>query len=257
MAEVPGMRKRLLLPILRKFVVTFIVLAFLAGCANTTKVDVALDTTAGIRARPNVVYVMDFDLDADKIKLDPRRLRDQRHPGLVFVNEVKHSLGLYKTPQEEAKDLTDLTANSVVEGLAKAGVEAHRIPSGAALPREGWLVRGTFRQVDEGNRMRRALGAGGQTDIQVAVVVDDLSANPGRAPLLQLDTDTDAKSNKLSGSGGHAHMKLTSAMGRMSVYSLALKYVLAGYDLDRNAKETGARIAEEVAKRVRGIEPSR
>jgi hypothetical protein len=249
MAEVPGMRKRLLLPILRKFVVTFIGVAFLAGCANTTEVDVALDTTAGIRAKPNVVYVMDFDLDAGNIKLDPRRLRDQRRPGLVFVNEVKHSLGLYKTPQEEAKDLVDLTANSVVEGLAKAGLEAHRIPSGAALPREGWLVRGTFRQVDEGNRMRRALGAGGQTDIQVAVAVEDLAVNSG-APLLQLDTDTDAKSNKSSGSGGHTHMKLPSAMGRMSVYSLALKYVLAGYDLDRNAKETGARIAEEVAKRI-------
>jgi hypothetical protein len=31
--------------------------------------------------------------------------------------------------------------------------------------------------------------------------------------------------------------------------------MLAGYDLDRNAEQTEARIAQEMANRARGIEP--
>ncbi len=125
------------------------------------------------------------------------------------------------------------------------------------MAKEGWLVRGSFLQVDEGNRLRRAIGGAGQTDMQVAVTVDDLTVNPSQTPLLQLNTDTDAKSTKSPGSGGGGNKKLPSAGGRMALYSIALKYVLAGYDLDRNAKETGAKIAEEVANRVKGIAPLR
>ncbi len=45
----------------------------------------------------------------------------------------------------------------------------------------------------------------------------------------------------------------TLARGRVNLYSIAVKYVLAGYDLDRNAKETGAKIAEEVVNRGGGL----
>jgi Domain of unknown function (DUF4410) len=246
------MRKRLLPSIVRRSVVILIVVACVAGCANRTKIDVVRDKTADIKAKPTVVYVMDFDLDAGKIKLDPRRAREERSPSLV---SLRHSLGLSETPQEEAKDLIDLMAKSIVEGLTKAGLETRRIPSGAPLAKEGWLVRGSFLQVDEGNRLRRALGGAGQTDIQVAITVDDLAVNPNRARLLQLNTDTDAKSTKSPGAGGGMNIKSLGAGGRMGLYSIAVKYVLAGYDLDRNAKETGAKIAEEVATRVRGIQP--
>jgi hypothetical protein len=213
----------------------------LAGCANGTKVDVMLDATASVRAKPTVVYVMDFDLDADKIKLDPRRVAAERRAVGSFLKDVKHSLGLSKTPQEEARELIDLMAKSITEGLGKAGVEAHRVAANAPLAKDGWLVRGTFLQVDEGDRLRRAIGGSGGTDIQVAVTVYDLAGNPNTGRLLQLDTD--AKSAK------------SSHTMSISPYSIALKYVLAGYDLDRNAKQTGAKIAEEVAKRVRGVEP--
>jgi hypothetical protein len=259
------MRRLFLLPVLRKSVVMFIVAACLMGCTNKTKVDVMRDMTADIKTRPAVVYVTDFDLDADKIKLDPRRAREER--GLGLLKEARHSLGLSKTPQEEAKELVDLMADSIVERLAKAGLEARRITSGVPLGQEGWLVRGSFLQVDEGNRLRRAVAGTGQTDVQVAVTVDDLAVNRKPAPLLQLDTDTNATSKDDKGSNAKSAdskgMKLpgvkggkTLAMGRMNLYSIAVKYVLAGYDLDRNAKETGAKIAEEVVKRVKGIKPA-
>jgi hypothetical protein len=264
------MRTLLLLSILRKSFVPFIVVACSMGFTNKPEVDVVRDATAGIKAKPTVVYVMDFDLDVGKIKLDPRRAKEERGSGLL--KEVRHSLGLSKTPQEEANELIDLMAKSIVEGLTKSGLETHRIPSGAPLPSEGWLVRGSFLQVDEGNRLRRAFGSAGQTDLQVAVTVDDLAANARPAPLLQLNTDTDAKSRDSKSPDGKS-MKSPGAMdgnhldgnhhlggkhlaaGRTSLYAIAVKYVLAGYDLDRNAKETGAKIAEQVVDRARGIEP--
>jgi hypothetical protein len=264
---------------LRRSVAMFFVVAFLAGFTNKTEVDVVRDTTADVTAKPTVVYVRDFDLDVGKIKLDPRRAREARGSGLL--KEIRHSLGLSKTPDELARDLVDLMAKSIVEELTKAGLEARRVPSGVPLAREGWLVRGSFLQVDEGNRLRRAVGSTGQTDIQVAVTVDDLAVNRKSAPLLQLDTDTnaerkddrnkDAKDSGAKGpdaknadgkSFGAKSMKSlgamgnkTPALGRVSPYSIALKYVLAGFDLDRNAKQTGAKIAEEVIDRVKGIEP--
>jgi hypothetical protein len=222
-------------------VVMFSVVALLAGCTNATTIDVVRDATAAAKAKPTVVYVTDFDLDANKIKIDPRKAAAERRPVGALVKDIKHSLGLSKTPEEEARELIDLMAKSIVEGLSKAGVEAHRVASNGPLPRDGWVVRGSFLQVDEGDRLRRAVGGSGATDIKVAVTVSDLAVDAKQARLLQLDTD--AKS-----------AKSPHPMGSVSPYAIALKYVLAGYDLDRNAKQTGAKIAQEVANRVRGID---
>jgi hypothetical protein len=223
-------------------VVVFSVVALLAGCTNATTIAVVRDATAAARTKPTVVYVTDFDLDADKIKIDPRRAAAERRPVGALVKDIKHSLGLSKTTEEEARELIDLMAKSIVEGLSKAGVEAHRLAANAPSPKDGWVVRGSFLQVDEGDRLRRAVGASGATDIKVAVTVSDLAVDARQARLLQLDTD--AKSTKSP-----------HAMGSISPYAIALKYVLAGYDLDRNAKQTGAKIAQEVANRVRGGDP--
>jgi len=55
-------------PILRKSLVTFAIVACLMGFTNKTKVDVVRDMTADVKAKPAVVYVMDFDLDVDMIQ---------------------------------------------------------------------------------------------------------------------------------------------------------------------------------------------
>ncbi|CAB3771669.1 DUF4410 domain-containing protein [Paraburkholderia solisilvae] len=248
------MRKLLLLPTQRKYILTVTVAVCLVSCTNKTKVDVVHDTTADVRTKPTIVYVMDFDLDASKIKLDPHRGH-----GLKLVEDTK-------TPQDEAHELVDLTAESIAEGLIKAGLKALRIPSGAPLAQEGWVVRGSFRQVDEGNRLQRAVGNKGQTDMQIAVTVDDLAVNIKSAPLLQFDTDTNAASSGGNGTAGKGtkspsakgsttlgDVARTIPVGRMSVYSIALKYVLAAHALEGNARQTGARIAEEVAKRIKAI----
>ncbi len=68
-------------------------------------------------------------------------------------------------------------ASSLLKDLTKAGFSALRLQPGATVPPEGWLVRGVFTQVQEGNHLQRALiGFGeGATDVQVVTKVDDLS----------------------------------------------------------------------------------
>jgi hypothetical protein len=103
-----------------------------------------------------------------------------------------------------------------------------------------WLLRGVFTEVDEGNRLRRAMiGLGeGQTDVQVVATVHDLSQGPPE-PLYELATDT--------GSGSKPGAAPTLVLGP---YGAAARFVMAGHDLERNVKQTAAEIAGRLAGRV-------
>lgn len=206
----------------------------LAGCA---KAEVTASGEVGTQPalRPAVVYVADFEIDAGEIKqqhgvLDARPL-GIRPSGLV--SELRHG-----DSRAEARHLVDLMANALVADLGKAGLAARRIPPGAALPAQGWLVRGLFLQVDEGNRLRRAVvGFGaGATELQVAAALDQLSAG---TPASFYQLDTNAPSGKLPG-----------AAVTLNPYVAAARFVLAGQDLDRSVDETAGEIAKRVAARV-------
>ena len=201
----------------------------LAACstAKVTEQPTGVPTPA---LRPAVVWVSDFELDAADIKPESGVLG--RRPGIL----PSGPLGIIgkRNPQEEAHHITELMAETFTDDLAKAGLTARRVPAGAALPGEGWLVRGVFFEVDEGNRLRRAIiGFGeGQTDLHLAVAIDDL-ARGTPAPLYELDAS--AKSRDLPG-----------AVVTLNPYVVAARFVLAGHDLDRNVRDA----AHEIAKRV-------
>src|SRR5439155_7706883 len=95
---------------------------------------------------------------------------------------------------------------------------ARRLPSGAPMPTSGWLVRGVFTDVSQGNQLSRAvIGFGaGKTDLQVVVDVNDLSQSaPGRF----YELITAADSGKAPGAGP------TIVLGPAG---LAARFVLAG-----------------------------
>jgi len=131
-------------------------------------------------------------------------------------------------------------ATSLLNDLTKAGFSALRLPPGAAPPTSGWLVRGVFTEVQEGNRLQRALiGFGeGATDLQVITGVDDLSQGPPK-PLYEVDTD--ATSGKTPGAAP------TIVLGP---YGAAARFVMAKKDLDKNVKQTASQVADYIAKRV-------
>jgi len=178
------------------------------------------------------VYVRDFDLDAASIETERGIL-----PRGPFATLRPGPFGS-KDPQTRAHELVDLMSRSLVDDLEKKGFAARRLEPDETTPSMGWLLRGVFTEVQEGNRLRRAvIGFGqGQTDLQVVVAVDDL-ANGTLKPLY--DIEEAANSNNMPG-----------AVITLNPFVAAAKFVLAGVDLERNVIETASKIADAFAARV-------
>lgn len=191
-------------------------------------------------AKPPVVYVADFELDAQTVRHDPGKLSGLPGPAGRVGSRLA---GGSEDPAARARQLVDLMANSLVKELRKAGFPAQRLAAGAPLANQGWLLRGVFTEVAEGNRLRRAMiGFGeGQTDVQVVAAVHDLAQGaPG--PLYELATD--------ASSGSKPGAAPTLVLGP---YGAAARFVMAGKDLDKNVKQTAAEIAARMARRVQPV----
>ena len=215
--------------------------AALCGCGTAT-VASRHEMSAAPTARPTMIYVADFDLDAANVKSEKGLLpAPPRLPG-PLGNMLPPPPGTPKDPKKVAREVVDTMSTSLVKDLAKAGFNARRLVSTNAMPGSGWLVRGVFTDVNQGNQLQRAvIGFGlGKTDLQVNVKFDDLSQGPPR-PFYELNTQAD--SGKAPGAGP------TIVLGPAGV---AVRYVIAGQDLNRNVKQTAARIADEIAQRTKG-----
>ncbi len=207
-----------------------------SGC-KTAKVTSETGPALPALPKPAVIYVADFELGAQTIHHDDGILGSRPGP----VGRVTSRLsGTSEDPSARARQLVDLMANTIVKELSQAGLNAVRVRAGGAVGAQGWLVRGLFTEVDEGNRLRRAMiGFGeGQTDIQVVATVHDLSEGPPQ-PLYELATD--------ASSGSKPGAAPTLVLGP---YGAAARFVMAGKDLDKNVKQTGAAISARIVQRV-------
>ena len=137
-------------------------------------------------------------------------------------------LGVPEDSGDRERELLKLMSSALVEDLTSAGLDARFLPSGELLPSEGWLVRGAFVQVDEGNRLRRALiGFGsGETRLRVIVWVSDLG-HSSSGPFCALDTST------------HSSRKPGAALS-FDPYIGAARFVIDGLDLDTNVTQIAA-----------------
>jgi hypothetical protein len=183
-----------------------------------------------------IVYITDFDLDAANVTPDSGPGSRLRRLGSVLPSGP---LRQSKDPQTQAKEIVADMANDLTADLTKAGVDARRLPPGAALPTTGWQVRGVFLSVDEGNRLKRAivgLGAG-QSNFQVAVSLDDLS-NPALPPLYE-STEEGASKDK------------PGAFIKLNPYVIAAKFVMAGRDQKTTIKNTAQQISDSVVEKLK------
>ena len=179
----------------------------------------------------------DFELPAWAIQSQDGVLSERRGR----VGHVADRLyGKSSDPAERARQLVALMSKSLLKDLSKAGFQAVRQPPGAPLPAQGWLLRGSFSLVQEGNRLQRSiLGLGvGQTDIKVLTCVNDLSQGPPK-PLWEIATDANS-GNKVGGGA-------TLAFGP---YGAAVAFVRAGQDVEKNVKQTASEIATQVAQHI-------
>lgn len=190
-------------------------------------------------ARPTIIYVCDFSLDAANFK-ENQGIGD-RLPGQRLQRLEQHlplSMANSDPGQQVEKIVAEMSQN-LIKSLKDKGFMAERLanPNNSLLPRAGWLLQGVFTEVDEGNRLKRAtIGFGqGATQMEVQIAVSDLaSANP-REPFIVFGTVKDPK-------------KMPGAIVSMNPYVAAAKFVMEKNATEKDIKKTAEQIVEEMLK---------
>jgi hypothetical protein len=183
-----------------------------------------------------VVYVADFDLDAASVKPDSGPGSRLRRLGSVLPSGPLRSS---KDPQTHAREIVNEMADALTGDLKQAGVDARRVTAGQVAPATGWQVRGVFLNVDDGNRLQRAMvGFGaGQNDVQVAVTLDDLST-PNLPPLYESTEEGTSKDKP-------------GAVIKLNPYVIAAKFVMAGHDETSTIKNTAQQISDSMVAKLK------
>lgn len=216
-------------------------LGIATGRCGTAKVSSQREISATPTNQPTVIYVADFDLDAADIKSEKRLLPAPPKLPVPFGNGAPSLPCSTQDPQKLARKLVDELSDALVKNLTQAGITARRLQTGETFPTTGWLVRGVFTEVNQGNQLQRAvIGFGkGKTDLQVLVDIADLSQG---SPKDFYELKTTAHSSKLPGAG---------PMIAVNPAGLAVRFVIAGKDLDRNIKQTASKISAQVFERTK------
>jgi hypothetical protein len=212
----------------------------ICGC-STAKISGGHAIGAVTVSKPKLVYVSDFELEAANVKSERGLLPLPPTPGGPLGDMLPRMPGSPKEPHKLAREVVDTMSASLVKELNRAGLNAHRMAPGESVPKDGWLVRGVFTEVNQGNQMQRAMiGFGsGKTDLQAVVDISDLSQG---APKKFYEMNADADSGKAPGS---------APMIALCPAGAAARFVIAGQDLNRNVKQTASKIAAEVIQRTK------
>lgn len=198
---------------------------------------------ASLPARaPDRVYVADFELDSENFQGDqgvrgalPGRLGQMGQGGLG--RNLPQPLAT-QDPAAEARRIVNDMAEALVRGLTAKGLPARRLAgAGAGLPASGWLVSGVFTEVDEGNRLKRAIMGFGQgaTRMEVQVGLGDLAGPNPQAPFAVFGTVKE-------------HGAMPGAFVTMNPYVAAAKFVLEKNATPRDVRNTADQIAAEILK---------
>jgi hypothetical protein len=180
-----------------------------------------------------IIYVSDFELDAQNVKTDKGGVIGEVRPGILERPRKREE----RDPEAQAEKLVDLMSKSIVSDLHKHGYKAERLENGNAKPTSGAWVQGVFTEVDEGNRRRRAIigfGAGKAT-MDLYVTLTDL-ANP-KKPLYDMAKEEDSG-------------KKIGAVITMNPYVAAAKFVMEKNAPEKEVKKTASRISEEIVKQL-------
>jgi hypothetical protein len=189
-------------------------------------------------ALPEAIYVADFAIDTAAVKEDSGIL-GAGGPLQGRLGERLDHLHRHESPQTTAGKLVNLLADSLTRDLWDYQLPAKRLLPGESHPKKGWVITGQFLEVDEGNRLRRAIiGFGaGATEMQIEVTVTDESSHPGR-PFLVMGSTT--------GSG-----KMPGAAVTLNPYVAAAKFVLAKNASDKDVIHAASSIASEIVKHLK------
>lgn len=184
--------------------------------------------------KDTVIYVSDFELDAQNVTVDKGGVVGQNRPGVLERPRKKEQ----RDPEAQAKKLVNTMAENLVADLQKAGYKAQRLPASDAQPASGAWVHGVFTEVDEGSRIHRAvIGFGsGQATMNLCVTLTDL-AHPDK-PLYDV-SQQDASKDKMG------------AVITMNPYVAAAKFVMEKNAPEKMVKKTAEEISAEVSSQMK------
>jgi Domain of unknown function (DUF4410) len=216
-----------------RFALLVIVCFASRGFAQTAPATADTTQPKHVFTKDMTVYVRDFELDAQNVKVD-KGVGGQVRPGLIERPSKREQ----HDPEAQAKKLVDTMSKSLVDDLHKAGYKAQRIGPDDSAPTEGALVTGVFTEVDEGSQMHRALiGFGaGSAKMDLYVTMSDLS-NPQK-PLYNLAHE-DASSKK------------PGAAITLNPYVAAVKFAMEKNAPEKTVKKTASEISAEVVKHLK------
>jgi hypothetical protein len=186
----------------------------------------------------STIYVSDFDLDAENFQADEGRTKVVPRPGLIQGPRQKEH-----DPAAQAKKTVDSMATDIVNDLKKASYKAQRLGTTDAKPSSGAWVHGVFTELDEGNRIHRAvIGFGaGEAKMNLYVTMNDL-AHPEQA--LYNVTESGDSGNK------------PGAAITLNPYVAAAKFVMEKNAPDKTVKKTASEISAEIIKHLKEHEPT-
>lgn len=187
---------------------------------------------ATLVAKSRPVVVNDFKFDVAQLQTDSGLASGRQGPAKRVLGNLRPE----ESPAQKATRFATLLSETIATELSALKIPATREALGAPLPAEGLVVGGQFMEVDEGNRLRRAVvGFGaGASEVLVQVSVYDL-AQSREQPILVYGTGTGSKSTP----GG---------VVTMNPYAMAAKYVLGRNASEKDIRRLGKQIAKDLAQ---------
>jgi hypothetical protein len=217
-----------------------------AGCQSSSTSDgteVSRQSQAGqsrnaaskggsIAAERRSVVVQDFLFEVAHLHSDPGLLPPPTGP----VRRTLQHLQAGETPAHQAARFSTLLADTIASALAEEEVPVRREPAGSILPETGLMVEGGFVEVDEGNRLRRAVVGFGAGATETLVQVSIYDVVQGREhPVVVYGTGTGSK-------------PLPGGLIFMNPFAMAAKYVLSRNATDKDVRALGRRIARDLVQ---------
>ena len=231
----------------------------LAGCNPKTLtggVDIKNRTPQALESSkgPNTIHVCDFKLDPSLIKTDPTGnglgsgILGSSGSGGGILGRLRQRTqpDIHGTPEEQALQIVNLLAQKTTDELLKLKRNSDRLGNCADTPAvSGWVVRGEFRNVDEGNRAERAaIGFGeGATHLDLNVQVQSRSEGAEAKPVEVFDTAKEPG-------------KKPGAIVTLNPYVLAAKFHMEKNATEKDIQQTAEEIAKELDRLAQPREAS-
>ena len=198
--------------------------------SQTASKAVTTDATLAVKPRPVVVH--DFAFDVAHLSTEQGPMSGREGPAKRILGNIRPE----EAPAEKAVRLAGLLSETIAKELTALKIPATREPQGTSWPATGLVVRGEFLEVDEGNRLKRAVVgfSAGASEALVQVEVYDLAQNREK-PILVYGTGTGSK----PAPGG---------IVSMNPYAMAAKYVLSRKATEKDVRNLGKQIAKDLAQ---------